>query len=137
MLPAVALSVSVSLALTVSVICALLVAMRQLGWKRGATIRVELADPTWPYRLLPASPGLAAECSCETGENLGRHTSVADFADVPLPPEAFGPTFEERRRKEEERRKRQEAEVLQQIFEDNLSLHQGGIGLRPVAAAAF
>jgi hypothetical protein len=128
--------------------------LRRLSLLQNSTIRIELADPgsaslrALATSLIPTGSGKPTRQSCRMARpavaaiggqpeayehkwfqpkslRTSSSDTCADLADIPLPTELIGPTFAKTRQEAEARRLEQEAEILRNIYDNNLQLVQG------------
>jgi hypothetical protein len=129
----VGLSVAISflLALTFLAFSLLLLTMRQSGGGNpGSVIRFELAQPAGgnfvlPFPMMPpTSPTVPPARQAAGAETASRGSArVADFAEDILGAE-FGPILGQPRTDRDKKTNEHEASILQQIFEDNVTLQK-------------
>jgi hypothetical protein len=131
----VGLSVAISflLALTFLAFSLLLLTMRQpSGVTPGSVIRFELAQAAGgnfvlPFPLVPQTSPMVPPASQPVGTETASRgpTRVADFAGDVLGG-GFGPILGQPRTERDKKTNEREASILQQIFEDNVTLQKRG-----------
>ena len=129
----VGLSVAISLllALTFLAFSLLLLTIRQPGGGNpGSVIRFELAQPAGgnlvlPFPMVPQTSPMVPPASQAVGTETASRgpTRVADFAEDVLGA-GFGPILGQPRTERDKKTNEREASILQQIFEDNVTLQK-------------
>ena len=113
-------------------VISLIAAVRAIDSRRNATIQLDLAGSPFGHPGWSTSPpwsqwevGAHSRASRSETTKALRPTSVAELSELPLA--AMGATCEDECRAETQRRQEREAAMIEQIFEENLRMQEGGI----------